>query len=447
MFGSADFKYATFEWDWGDILGFSKTTFNGDAFFIYAYFKGPAHFVDTDFNGEAFFAGTTFAGEIASFHRTRFSRRTRGFGPLVSAGDVFLGDASFEGPVELAVSAPKIICLRTRWDSVTMRLRYASLDLTGATISASSTVLGHSSEFEMDEPISEQVLTERHPDLVAAPKISSLVGVDTANLSLTGVDLSRCRFHGAYHLDQLRIEDCKFAETPDTLSWTRRKVLAEEHYWRAGEAHRNQSPPRGWMSPPDAQTDPVVTVQETTKPAVLAATYRQLRKSFEDAKNEPDAADFYYGEMEMRRHDDGRPWAERTLLSIYWALSGYGLRASRALLWLLFSMALTVVLLMWVGLPAAPHGPRTQGTVTAGHKIDVTTESPDPGGRTPGPQRDRFSVERAKSAGLTTINSVIFRSAGQDLTLPGTYIEMTSRVVEPVLLALVLLAIRGRVKR
>jgi hypothetical protein len=48
---------------------------------------------------------------------------------------------------------------------------------------------------------------------------------------------------------------------------------------------------------------------------------------------------------------------------------------------------------------------------------------------------------------LITINSVVFRSAGQDLTLPGTYIEMTSRVVEPVLLALALLAVRGRVKR
>ncbi|MEV7817369.1 hypothetical protein AB0P05_43030 [Streptomyces flaveolus] len=45
------------------------------------------------------------------------------------------------------------------------------------------------------------------------------------------------------------------------------------------------------------------------------------------------------------------------------------------------------------------------------------------------------------------MNSVIFRSAGQGLTVPGTYVEMTSRLVEPVLLALVLLAVRGRVKR
>ncbi|MFJ8941061.1 hypothetical protein ACIRL0_36000 [Streptomyces sp. NPDC102365] len=38
-------------------------------------------------------------------------------------------------------------------------------------------------------------------------------------------------------------------------------------------------------------------------------------------------------------------------------------------------------------------------------------------------------------------------SSGQDLTTAGTYIEMTSRVFEPALLALTIFAIRGRIKR
>jgi hypothetical protein len=42
---------------------------------------------------------------------------------------------------------------------------------------------------------------------------------------------------------------------------------------------------------------------------------------------------------------------------------------------------------------------------------------------------------------------VVFRSAGQDLTTAGTYIEMGSRITEPVLLGLAVLAIRNRVKR
>lgn len=45
------------------------------------------------------------------------------------------------------------------------------------------------------------------------------------------------------------------------------------------------------------------------------------------------------------------------------------------------------------------------------------------------------------------LDSVVFRSSGQDLTTAGTYIEMTSRVFEPVLLGLAVLAIRNRVKR
>ena len=37
------------------------------------------------------------------------------------------------------------------------------------------------------------------------------------------------------------------------------------------------------------------------EPGQIAGLYRELRKGREDAKDEPGAADFYYGEMEMRR--------------------------------------------------------------------------------------------------------------------------------------------------
>lgn len=50
------------------------------------------------------------------------------------------------------------------------------------------------------------------------------------------------------------------------------------------------------------------------------------------AGDEPGAADFYYGEMEMRRNSTATPAWERVILFLYWLLSGYALRASRALL-------------------------------------------------------------------------------------------------------------------
>jgi hypothetical protein len=44
-------------------------------------------------------------------------------------------------------------------------------------------------------------------------------------------------------------------------------------------------------------------VRRTGGPEHVAPLYRALRKAQEDAKDEPGAADFYYGEMEMRRQD------------------------------------------------------------------------------------------------------------------------------------------------
>ncbi|MFC9636628.1 hypothetical protein ACFTY8_47535 [Streptomyces mirabilis] len=101
-------------------------------------------------------------------------------------------------------------------------------------------------------------------------------------------------------------------------------------------------------------------------PAQLAPVYRALRKAFEDSKNEPGATDFYYGEMEMRRHDrTGTTPAEGGLLHGYWMLSGYGLRASRALGWLAATMLVTLALLGG-GLPDDDPKQEVTGTVPPG---------------------------------------------------------------------------------
>ncbi|MET7665588.1 hypothetical protein ABZS99_43710, partial [Streptomyces sp. NPDC005463] len=266
---------------------------------------------------------------------------------------------------------------------------------------------------------------------------------------LYDIDLPDCRFAGAVHLDQLRVDGwCTFANTPNGIRrhqllprwWGQRSTLAEERHWRAQCARPALA--HGW-TPPPADT-PVL------QPAALAALYRQVRKSLEDGKNEPDAADFYYGEMEMRRHDSTRPPAERALLTAYWAVSGYGLRASRALAWLLGAMATTLLALLLWGFPAVDPKPTTTGRrVAVGQDVTLTTDTPDPVNPT-GAWSERVTTQRFKKALRVVINSVLFRSSGQDLTTAGTYTEMTSRIAEPILLglaALAALAIRGRVKR
>ncbi|MFF1766834.1 hypothetical protein [Streptomyces sp. NPDC058249] len=64
-----------------------------------------------------------------------------------------------------------------------------------------------------------------------------------------------------------------------------------------------------------------------------------------------------------------------------------------------------------------------------------------------GEWHQRLTWARAEKATRVAVNSVVFRSSGQNLTTAGTYIEMTSRLLEPTLFALAALAARGRIKR
>ncbi|XVV39291.1 hypothetical protein ACQPXT_40300 [Streptomyces sp. CA-100214] len=275
----------------------------------------------------------------------------------------------------------------------------------------------------------------------AGVRLASLRGVDAAHLVLSDVGLSACLFSGTVHLDQIRLEGaCTFDVAPTAVHWrrrpplrfTERRVLAEEHHWRA----RQPGAVRGW--------NVAVLGAGHAGPLQLAPVYRALRKAFEDGKHEPGAADFYYGEMEMRRHASDVPRSERGLLTAYWALSGYGLRASRALAWLGAAMLATLVLLMAFGVAKDTPNQTATGTVPAGGgtvTFEIGKEDPQ------NPSDDRFTGERFEKALSVTLNSVVFRSSGQDLTTAGTYIEMTSRLTEPVLLALAVLAVRNRVKR
>ncbi|MFE7328017.1 hypothetical protein ACFU8W_24080 [Streptomyces sp. NPDC057565] len=149
----------------------------------------------------------------------------------------------------------------------------------------------------------------------------------------------------------------------------------------------------------------------------------------------------------MRRHDTTRPFGERVLLIAYWALSGYGLRATRALAWLVAAVAATITVMMLWGLPANDPKPQTTGQqVRTGQNLKLITDTPDPRNPT-GPLSERVTTKRFEKFVRVVINSVVFRSSGQDLTTAGTHTEMTSRLTEPVLLGLAVLAVRSRVKR
>ncbi|MEU4358697.1 pentapeptide repeat-containing protein [Streptomyces virginiae] len=447
--GDARFDSATFKHD----ATFNQVTFHGHALFPFVTFHGRANFISATFKREAGFLETAFKDAAhfglatfqsvgwfkkatidgnASFEGATFEQSAR-FGPLLCKGTVTLSEAVFNGPANLELATRHLVCERTRWLSTAeLRLRYATVDFALAVFERPLTIAAAAAPF---------VRTSRQsPD--ATVRVISLRGVDAAHLVLADVDLSGCRLTGTVNLDQVRLDGaCSFGKVPSGTHWPRwypvrftpRRTLAEEHHWRANQPKAVQ----GWNA---AEPDAV-----QVGPAQLAAHYRALRKAFEDGKNEPGAADFYYGEMEMRRHDrTDTTQAERSLLHGYWLLSGYGLRASRALGWLAAAMLVTIVLLMGFGLPQASPKQQVTGIVPPGGgsvtlKIDEAAPQ--------NPTGNRFTSERFEKALNVTLNSVVFRSSGQDLTTAGTYIERTSRLLEPVLLALVVLAIRGRIKR
>ncbi|MFH9067558.1 pentapeptide repeat-containing protein [Streptomyces coeruleorubidus] len=454
--GDASFMLATLE-----DADFEAVTFEGDADFNSVTFTGAAQFKAVTFTGAAQFKAVTFADasfmsatftDAAEFSSVTFTgnavfesvvvERAAVLGPLRCDRKVVLSAAMFKTSVTLLLAADEVECRRTRWSSTAeLRLRHASVDFEGAVFEYPLTIAAAPSPFpaRYGQQLDEGVLADRRD---ASVRLTSLRGVDAAHLVLSDIDLTRCLFAGTVHLDQIRMEgDCSFSSAPSGTHWRRRgpvrftprRTLAEEHHWRAGQA----AAVPGWTA---AEPDP-----GHVGPTQLAPVYRALRKSLEDSKDEPGAADFYYGEMEMRRHDRTRTTrAERDLLHGYWLLSGYGLRASRALGWLALAMISTVVLLMGFGL--AQDDPRQAATGTVppgGGKVTFEIDKADP----QNPTGNGFTGERFEKALRVTLNSVVFRSSGQDLTTAGTYIEMASRLTEPVLLGLAVLAVRNRVKR
>jgi hypothetical protein len=259
------------------------------------------------------------------------------------------------------------------------------------------------------------------------------VRTDVAGLRIADVDLRACRFVSAHNLDKLRIEGAPQLALPPPgwllrrvggeglpiWRWAARLTLAEEQQWRTIRQLRLTSSGRrhlqlhGWY-PPACRPAPELPEGPPRSPVQLAALYRELRKGREDAKDEPGAADFYYGEMEMRRHDPTTALSERFVLWLYWLTSGYGLRGLRAL------ACLAVIVLALAGLF---------------HAVGFHPLQPVP------PRSFWSSLLYAAESTVSLNNDKV------ELTGWGRTLRIVLRLTGPVLLGLTLLSVRNRVKR
>jgi hypothetical protein len=355
-----------------------------------------------------------------------------------------LDGAVFGARVQLDVTAASVCARRAQFPAgVHLRLRYATVDLADANLAAPAILAGVSMPFPTLAEQEEQLartwarLPPGPRQQRWRPRLLSIRRADVAGLRLADVDLRACRFAGAHNLDRLRIEGAPlFARTSGRWR-ARRKTLAEEQHWRADCLGRWR--PAGWYPRACQQPQsPKVEAAEVVQPARLAALYRELRKGREDAKDEPGAADFYYGECEMRRHDPGTPRAERLVLWAYWLLSGYALRAWRALAALLIVVVLAGIVFAFWGFPPAAPSFRPAGVDRAGALVYEQLPADQPAGIGRLPAGIRFSARSA---------TALLRGPDRPLTPLGEWLEIGLRFMGPVLLGLAVLSVRGRVRR
>jgi hypothetical protein len=418
--GRASFERARF---------FSRAEFGGErgaafgewAVFAQARFVADAMFGGADFAGRAIFGRARVYGRLTRFDGATFEQ-ARTFGPLRVPGTLVLDRATFLAPVSVEVSADQVSGHRVRFpEGANLRVLHGDIALDEAQFGQPSILAGPPQESQ--EQLTDGGTTGPTSGARATPRMVSVRQADVGNLVLGDVDLGPCLFAGAHNLDGLRIEGAPtFRWAPAgwrrdgswfPWRWSPRQTIAEEQMWRASQHKHSEDwdPPERralqWLNESSSLPD----VQQLDAEQI-AGIYRALRKGREDSKDAPGAADFYYGEMEMRRKATPRFSMERLVLSLYWLVSGYGLRASRALVALATTIALGAVLLGLFGFDAGKH--------------------PDDGTLL-------FAAE--------TSISLLRAPDTENLTAVGHIVQIVLRLAGPLFFGLALLSLRGRVKR
>lgn len=378
---------------------FARVRFAKEARFDGSRFEHGVSFDGAAFAGDGLFANTVFRGSC-DFNAVTTTGALALDGAEFDCEFLSLDRASFPHRVSLEGKARFLTCRDTRFGAgARLHFEQAAVALDGADFSGASTLSGTGS------------------------KLCSVTEANVSELTVGNLDLRPCRFGAAIGLDKLRLQGLDDMEpNPRSLRLAARRTIAEEHQWRANRGDENWYPEVCRVPSELARPG----YNEVRQPAELASIYRALRKGREDDKDEPGAADLYYGEMSMRREalrtgvalrwgERTRRLSERALLTFYWLLSGYGLRASRALVALLLVVIVAGVGLWQVGFDKRP------------------------------------GLHEALLFSLTSVSS-LFRAPSVPhpatvVSYGGEWIAVGLRLAGPLILGLLILSVRGRVKR
>lgn len=305
----------------------------GDLNMRSAHFLGAVSLHNAYVEGNAIFSHASFDGSVDVGRLT--ARQSAYFTSASINGADRFGPLNADSALDLKGVIVRSAC--------GFGLSAAFIDLSDARFLAPSRVTVGAGDLLMErvENDARLVLTKPQPIGVkmSAPRLLSVRGSDLNSVVLSGFDVRSLRFEGAEGIDGMRIESgTAFEHAPRGIR-THREVIAEEHAMRESASKANH----GW-NPASCRFSRELRLGRVGY-TELARIYRSLRKAREDMRDAPGAADFYYGEMEMRRLEEREhlsakqgigPFALHAgtylLLELYRVVGGYGVRPSRPFL-------------------------------------------------------------------------------------------------------------------
>lgn len=345
---------------------------------------------------------------------------------VITPHSLILNRANFSARALIRVEGARVVAVAlTARDGILVEQAKGSIDLTCAQLSGASLFHGRD-----------------------APQLVGLRQASAGAIRVVAYDIGHARLSGAAELDKFQWSDERSLwRTPSVArrcvnearvlikraplgpqrlrATTARPAIADE--WDL----RTKRSSFGWHLPEavrDAENSPAAEQVEEL--------YRQLRKGREAAGDHAGASAYYYGEMEMRRLAAPAVSLERFVLGAYRVASGYGVRVGRPLLLLFAVWAALALGFTGFGLvdPGSPYAPRPAAEAKAdacGAEVRVS----------------RRCLPPATSIQYAAESLVSLPGEQPALTQSGRALRLGGRLVGPVLIALLVLAIRNRVKR
>lgn len=263
----------------------------------------------------------------------------------------------------------------------------------------------------------------------SSPRLVNVSEMDGDELRIGAVDVSSCQLAAAASLGPIDPHGLEIGFGAAGL--TRRRYVADEGARPTLRAR--------WQTSRHERESRRARAQQ------LAATYRDLRRGNEEIGNHAGSNDLYYGERLWERKASSVGGVDWLWLAAY-GLVGYGVRPLRPLLWL-------VALVLGAALAfGAVNGLYYERTVV-GSPAEKVTALCDRGGQTGATlnhvQKVACPADLAKRLEFTvrTTTTIIRPIGGFETYRSGIPLDIVVRLAAALLFALLVLAVRNRVRR